>query len=99
MTITPDSQNAIQDNNISRLYWQCRRGMLELDLLLLNFMDNSYQLLNTQQKNAFEILLKSPDQLLFDYFLGDTIPFDKDVADVVKNILDTSRNQDSKLTV
>lgn len=95
MTTVTENQTASPDHNLSRLYWQCRRGMLELDLLLKHFMDNSYLSLDAQQKNAFEVLLKSPDQLLFDYFLGDTIPFDKDVADVVKKILDTSRNPDS----
>jgi len=87
MTTTIECEQDIIDKNISRLNWQCRRGMLELDLLLQGFLDKSYQSLNAVQKHAFEVLLQSPDQLLHDYLLGGTVPFDKDVADVIKQIL------------
>ena len=86
MTTLLDKPTEKNLQNKSRLFWQCRRGMLELDLLLQDFMNKTYDSMNLKQKQAFEILLQSPDQLLHDYLLGDTIPFDKDVADVVKQI-------------
>ncbi len=36
--------------------WQCRRGMLELDLLLNNFVDKKVDVLTQQQKKSFELL-------------------------------------------
>ncbi|MDJ0806588.1 MAG: succinate dehydrogenase assembly factor 2, partial [Gammaproteobacteria bacterium] len=30
------------DAELNRLRWQCRRGMLELDLLLLGFLETRY---------------------------------------------------------
>lgn len=69
-----------------RLRWQCRRGMLELDLLLLGFLDKGYEDLSPAGCNAFEALLGSPDQLLYEYLLGGTVPIDKEVADVVRRI-------------
>ena len=36
-----------------RLRWQCRRGMLELDLLLSRFLDAAYADLTKQQRRDF----------------------------------------------
>ncbi len=69
-----------------RLYWQCRRGMLELDALLLGFMDRHYASLDAERRQALEKLLGFPDPLLLEYLMGRAVPFDKDVADVVARI-------------
>lgn len=70
----------------SRLYWQCRRGMLELDELLQGFFRQSYETLSPQQRKSFESLLKSPDDLLLEYLMGRTVPVDAGIADVVAMI-------------
>ena len=69
---------------LSRVRWQCRRGMLELDALLGDFVERYYTELNPQQRECFHSVLDYPDQVLFDYFFGDSIPIDKDVADVIQ---------------
>ena len=74
----------------SRLLWQCRRGMLELDAMLQAFMDKAYDDLSEQQQKAFEILLQTPDQLLLEYLMGRTIPIDKDVAYVARCIRESA---------
>lgn len=53
-----------------RLRWRCRRGMLELDLLLSGFLERGYAGLNAEQRQAFERLLNTPDQELLEYLLG-----------------------------
>lgn len=50
---------------INRLRWQCRRGMLELDLLLLPFFDKHYLSLSRSDQAIFEQLLSYPDQDLY----------------------------------
>lgn len=70
----------------SRLYWQCRRGMLELDELLQGFYKHSIDTLSDQQLQSFESLLKSPDDLLLEYLMGRTIPVDAGMAELVKQI-------------
>ncbi len=70
----------------ARLLWQCRRGMLELDAMLEDFMARGYGQLDARQRKAFETLLQSPDQLLLEYLMGRMIPIDKDVADVTQRI-------------
>lgn len=75
-----------QDVQLSRLRWQCRRGMLELDALLGEFVDYHYSRLDVSEKNTFREILNLPDQLLFDYFFGNGKPTDKDVNNVIERI-------------
>ena len=70
----------------ARLYWQCRRGMLELDLLLQAFLDGQFDTLTTPEQQAFSDLLGYPDTVLLEYMLGRMIPTDKAIADVVAKI-------------
>ena len=76
--------------NDSRLRWRCRRGMLELDLLLNQFLDKGYQNLNTAQRNLLDEMLDYPDQLLFDLLLGHMPSSNKDVSDIVSQIRNTA---------
>jgi len=69
---------------LSRVRWQCRRGMLELDALLGEFVERQYLNLGEEQRACFCKLLEYPDQMLFDYFFGKSVPVDKDVADAIQ---------------
>lgn len=75
-----------EQQNISRLRWQCRRGMLELDVFLVSFLDKRFKNLTETQRQTFEQILDLPDQLLFEYLLGQTKPIDMDMADVIQQI-------------
>ena len=70
----------------SSLRWRCRRGMLELDILLNDFLDKSYEKLTIQQKNTLDQMLDYPDQLLFDLFLGHMQSSDNSVSELVQTI-------------
>ena len=74
------------DNEVSRLRWQCRRGMLELDALLGDFVEQHYMQLDEHEKEVFKEVLSFPDQLLFDYFFGNGKSIDKDVNNVIERI-------------
>lgn len=82
-----------EQENLSRLRWQCRRGMLELDEFLDGFLNNAYVNMSPAQKQTFEEILDLPDQLLFEYLLGQTKPIDMDVADVIQQIRHSTRPQ------
>ncbi len=69
--------------------WQCRRGMLELDLLLNNFVDTAAADLSAAQKKTFELLLSYPDQTLLDLLLGNSISSDPLIIDIVQKIQQT----------
>lgn len=71
----------------SRLRWQCRRGMRELDELLLGYLEQRYAGADDQQKAAFERLLELSDPELMGYLLQNQTPA-PDIAIVVQQILD-----------
>lgn len=50
---------------MARLRWQCRRGMLELDDLLLLFLEERYPGLDAPLQEAFRHLLGEDDPRLF----------------------------------
>ncbi|MFM9835348.1 MAG: succinate dehydrogenase assembly factor 2 [Methylophilaceae bacterium] len=44
-----------------RLAWRCRRGMLELDIVLQRFVAQQFSTLNLTELNTFDALLGLPD--------------------------------------
>ncbi len=71
----------------NRLRWRSRRGMLELDLLLLPFFDEVYRDLPERQQRAFEDLLEQDDPDLLQWFSRKAIPSDASMAELVEIIL------------
>ncbi len=59
------------ENELSkkRLQWQCRRGMLELDVLLGRFLENYYDQLSVQQKQDFIALLQISDPEIYSWLM------------------------------
>lgn len=49
-----------------RARWRCRRGLLELDIVLQRFMDQYYTQLDESGLEQFERLLALPDNDLWD---------------------------------
>jgi antitoxin CptB len=54
---------------LERARWRCRRGLLELDILLGRFMDAHYATLGENELQQFEILLSLPDNDLWDMIM------------------------------
>jgi antitoxin CptB len=52
------------------MLWRCRRGLLELDLLLESFVRQHYETLTPAQLQAFDRLLDFPDNELWDVVTG-----------------------------
>lgn len=49
-----------------RILWRCRRGLLELDIVLAAFVKQHYAVLTLAQLQAFDVLLDYPDNQLWD---------------------------------
>ena len=73
-------------SELSRMRWKCRRGMLELDLLLKAFLDTAYQDLDDAQRTCFDNMLDYPDAVLLEWLMGRIQPTDKDVAQLIEHI-------------
>lgn len=69
----------------AKLTWQCRRGMLELDLLLNQFLNRQLDELSEEQISQFEVLLQQPDPVLYSWLMGSE-PVNRDVEEIVKRI-------------
>jgi len=69
--ITANANTAkVSKVNKARLKWACRRGMLELDVLFMPFVDEAYDELSLQDQITFERLLTCQDPELFAWFMG-----------------------------
>ena len=66
--------SVVQDETLRRLRWQCRRGLLELDLLFVRFLEQHYSALNATELDAFQRLLEQPDQTLLAWLQGQQEP-------------------------
>ena len=76
------------DAALSRLRWQCRRGMRELDDLLLRWVEQRYPSASDTEKSAFQELLTVSDPELVGYLLKKEEPRSEPIAAVVRQILE-----------
>lgn len=74
----------------ARLAWQCRRGMLELDLFLLTFLEKKYDQLDSDSKKDFVELLEIVDAELLEYLMGRHVHKEARIQHVIEAIRKTS---------
>jgi len=67
-----------------RIRWQCRRGLLELDLVLSRFLDRHLQRLSAREVAAFQRLLQYPDNDLWALATGKQAAPDPETASIIK---------------
>ena len=76
------------DPELNKLRWRSRRGMLELDLLLLPFFEEEFKNLSDQMQLTFVKLLEQEDPDLLMWFSKKSKPEDPMLAELVWVILD-----------
>ncbi|WP_323814429.1 succinate dehydrogenase assembly factor 2 [Cellvibrio sp. NN19] len=69
--------------DINRLFWGSRRGMLELDLVLMPFLENVYPTLEQADKERYWLLLEEQDQDLFAWFMRREDPANPELQRIV----------------
>jgi antitoxin CptB len=55
---------------LDRIRWQCRRGLLELDLLLNRFLDQELGGLSPEQLQVFKAMLNEADTRLLAWVMA-----------------------------
>ncbi len=70
-----------------RLYWHSRRGMLELDLLLIPFLEQVYRTLPPEDQARYRALLDCEDTEMYTWFMQRERPQDPELARIVDMIL------------
>ncbi len=71
----------------ARLGWRCRRGIRELDLLLMRYMDRDFNRVDAAEQAAFETLLTFQDPEILDLLTGRLTVQDARLQDVVERLL------------
>ena len=56
----------LRDAEQRRFAWRCRRGLLELDIVLQDFVSRQFDALNMGELQAFDDLLALPDNEFWD---------------------------------
>lgn len=78
----------VDSTELNRLYWHSRRGMLELDVLLVPFVREVYPTLDERDRERYRKLLECEDQDMFGWFMQRAEPEDADLQRMVSMILD-----------
>ena len=74
-------------SDFNRLAWHSRRGMLELDVLLIPFLNEAYRTLSPEDQARYKKLLDCEDPDLFSWFMRNSVPSDPDHLHMVNMIL------------
>ena len=83
-----DRLNEAEATELKRLRWRCRRGMRELDQLMLRYLDRAWATDSDANRAVFLRLLDTEDDKLWRWFMGyEAIP-DVDIASLIQRIRD-----------
>lgn len=82
-----DRQEA-ESPEIKRLRWRCRRGMRELDQLMLRYLDARWPIADDAERKLFLQLLDCEDDKLWRWFMGLERPEEESIDAIVRLISD-----------
>ena len=72
-----------------KILWQCRRGLWELDAILIPFVERNFDDLDSENKTLFTELLSYEDIEVFDLLVNKISPKDKKMKPLVELILNS----------
>ena len=84
----------MKDLNKNRIFWHSRRGMLELDLLLVPFVQDVFDDLTVEDQILYRDLLILEDQDIYSLLMGSSHSEDTKYAAITKKIL--AHNKDHR---
>ncbi|AEG93915.1 succinate dehydrogenase assembly factor 2 [Ramlibacter tataouinensis] len=87
--MTPD---ILDEHEIGKLRWRCRRGLLENDLILERFFQRHAANLTARQAQALEHLMQLPDNDLLDLLLRRKEPEGEWAYPELRDLLDLLRS-------
>lgn len=83
----------MQEFNKQKIFWHSRRGMLELDLLLVPFAQEKFETLSPHDQQLYVELLAEEDQDLWVWLLKQAKPADEKFMPLIDEILAHNRNR------
>ena len=88
-------QASAEEITRKRLYWHSRRGMWELDLLLIPFLEHRYDSLDSDDQAAYQALITEEDQDLFVWLMRRDWPTEPWKRRIVQMIVDYAETTDN----
>ena len=83
----------MKDLNKHRIFWHSRRGMLELDLLLVPFVQDVFDDLTVEDQILYRDLLLLEDQDIYALLMGSSHSEHTKYADIITKILAHNKDQ------
>lgn len=77
-----------ENPEIKRLRWRCRRGMRELDQLMLRYLDQCWPTAEDAERALFLQVLDCEDDKLWRWFMGRERPENAELDAIVSLIAD-----------
>ena len=78
-----------------RLYWHSRRGMWELDLLLITYLEKRFDTLSEEEQLTYQRLIEEEDQDLFVWLMHRERPEDPDLRHLVQMLVEHAETTDN----
>jgi antitoxin CptB len=78
---------ALLDEERRKLMWRCRRGMKELDLLLVRYLRRDYEAAPSDERFAFVEFLELPDPDIARYLIAGDVPDDSRHAALCRKLV------------
>jgi succinate dehydrogenase flavin-adding protein (antitoxin of CptAB toxin-antitoxin module) len=76
----------VEAPELRRLGWRCRRGLLELDIILGCFLEREGATMNSDELAQLGVLLRSSEIDLLDILLGRSDNFDSSLKSLVTRL-------------
>ena len=70
-----------------KILWQCRRGLWELDVIFIPFVENNFDYLEEDEISNFQRLLEYEDIEIFDILVNKKSFEDATLQPIIKKIL------------
>ena len=75
------------DVEYRKIYWHSRRGMLELDLILIPFVENHLRNISAESQQLYVRFLEQEDNDMFSWFMRATVSEKPEIVRMVEIIL------------
>ena len=87
----------MKKENLYRIYSNCRRGMLELDMILINFLEKEYFNLDDKLLHDFSELLNESDNTLQNWIVKEINYTEEKFDDIIKKIKESKKKMIKKI--
>ena len=84
---------------LNRIYWHSRRGMLELDILLVPFAEQHVKHLTPELQQLYTLLLMEEDQDLYSWLTRKELAPSPQLQSMVEIILEKHQQKNLKIGI